>query len=279
MVYNNYDLDLRGSGTGVSVIPGVGTNDTTFPIGNGFNIQTIGSGSLTQIKASDSPSSAVVPGSTNVSLAKYTVKPIGENYELRAVKFWVTSSSGVRNLNGTFYVKVNGATVYSAYASSISVTTATEYSLSSYPVLTAGVDSFITIEGSINSTATASDNYQVKDFQVTSAKRLTTNDLITNPTSATDANSISVKAATLSVTTLSTPVANSIVAGTTQYEYATIKLDASTGGEDVKISKIVVSSDGALLTEVQNLYLYKDSDTSPLTTTASTASNVSDGLL
>ncbi|MEK7651108.1 MAG: peptidoglycan-binding domain-containing protein [Patescibacteria group bacterium] len=273
VVYNNYDLDLRGSGTGVSVIPGVGTNDTTFPIGNGFNIQTIGSGSLTQIKASDSPSSAVVPGSTNVSLAKYTVKPIGENYELRAVKFWVTSSSGVRNLNGTFYVKVNGATVYSAAASSISVTTATEYSLSSYPVLTAGVDSFITIEGSINSTATASDNYQVKDFQVTSAKRLTTNDLITNPTSATDANSISVKAAALSVTTLSTPVANSIVAGTTQYEYATIKLDASTGGEDVKISKIVVSSDGALLTEVQNLYLYKDSDTSPLTTTASTASN------
>ncbi len=273
VVYNNYDLDIRGSGTAVSVIPGAGTNDTTFPIGNGFNIQTIGSGSLTQIKASDSPSSAVVPGSTNVSLVKYTLKPIGENYELRAVKFWITSSSGVRPLTGTVYVKVNGAIVYSTAASSISVTTATEYTLSSYPVLTAGQNSAITIEGSVNSTATAVDNYQVQDFQVTSAKRLTTNDLVTNPTSATDGNTISVKAAALAVTTLSTPVANSIVAGTTQHEYATIKLDASTGGEDVRISKIVVSSDSANLTEVQNLYLYKDSDTSPLTTTASTASN------
>ncbi|MEK7089839.1 MAG: hypothetical protein AAB920_03420, partial [Patescibacteria group bacterium] len=80
VVYNNYDLDLRGNATGVSVIPGAGTNDSTFPIGNGFNVQTVGSGSLTQLKSSDSPSAAVVPGSTNVSLAKYTVKPIGENY-------------------------------------------------------------------------------------------------------------------------------------------------------------------------------------------------------
>lgn len=50
-------------------------------------------------------------------------------------------------------------------------------------------------------------------------------------------------------------------------------MDASTGGEDVKVSKVVITSDGASLPEVQNLYLYKDGDTSPLTTTGSTASN------
>jgi hypothetical protein len=272
VVYNNYDVDLRGVTTAVSVIPGAGTNDSTFPIGNGFNIQTIGSGSLTQIKASDSPSSAVVPGATNVSLAKYTLKPIGENYELRAVNFFVTSSSGGRFLTGTVYVKVNGAIVYSMAAAN-SLQTAATYTLSSYPVLTAGQNSTVEITGSVISTATAADNYQVKQFYVTSAKRLTTNDLVTNPTSATDANSISVKAAALAVTTLSTPVANSIVAGSTQYEYSTIKLDASTGGEDVRVSKITITSDGANLTEVQNLYLYKDSDVSPLTTTGSTASN------
>ncbi|MEK7759258.1 MAG: hypothetical protein AAB304_06615, partial [Pseudomonadota bacterium] len=273
VVYNNYDIDIRGVSTLVSVIPGAGTNDDSFPVGNGFNIQTIGSGSLTQTKASDSPSSAVVPGTTNVVLAKYTVKPTGENYELRQVKFYIATSATGIALTGTVYVKVNDAIVYSAAASTISVDTATAYTLSSYPVITSGQNSVITIEGSINSTATTASTYLVKSFQISNAKRLTTNDLVTNPTSATDANTISVKAAALAMTTLSTPVANSVVAGTSQYEYATIKLDASTGGEDVKISKIIVTGDGANLTEVQNFYLYKDSDASPLTTSASTASN------
>ena len=272
-VYNNYDIDLRGATTLVSVIPGVGSKDTAFPIGNGFNIQIIGSGSLTQMKATDSPSSAVVPGATSVVLAKYTVKPTGENYELRAVKFYVASSSGVTKLSGTVYVKVNDAIVYSVAASSISVTTSTEYTLSSYPVITSGVNSTITISADINSSATSADNYQVKSFQITTAKRITTNDIVTNPTSATDANSIAVKSATLVVTTLATPVANSVVAGTSQYEYSTIKLDASTGGEDVKVSKITITTGSGNLTEVQNLNLYKDSETSPLVTTASTAAN------
>lgn len=272
-VYNNYDIDLRGATTLVSVIPGPGTNDTAFPIGNGFNIQTIGSGSLTQTKASDSPSSAVTPGSTNVVLAKYIIRPTGENYELRQVKFYIATSSTGIDLTGTVYVKVNGAIVYSAAASGISKTTATAYSLSSYPVINASVDTTLTIEGSISSSATTVDTYQVKSFQITSAKRITTNDIVTNPTSATDGNSISVKSATLVITTLSTPVANSVVAGTSQYEYATIKLDASTGGEDVKVSKITITSDGANLTEVQNLNIYKDSETSSLSTTAGTSAN------
>ncbi|TSA45159.1 hypothetical protein D4R51_02365, partial [bacterium] len=273
VVYNNYDIDLRGAGTGVSVIPGGGSNDSTFPVGNGFNIQTVGSGSLTQIKASDSPSSAVVPGSTGVVLAKYNVKPIGENYELRAVKFYIATTTTGVFLTGTVYVKVNGATVYSTGASSISPSAATEYTLSSYPVITAGQDSVITIEGSILSSATTASTYQVKSFQITSAKQLVTNSLVSNPTSATDANVVSVKAAALKVTTLATPVEASIVAGTSQYEYATVQLDATTGGEDVSISKIIVTSDGNNLPDVQNLYFYKDSVTSPLTTSASTASN------
>jgi len=275
VVYNNYDIDLRGASTAVSVIPGSGSNDSAFPIGNGFNIQTIGSGSLTLTKASDSPSSAVTPGSTNVVLAKYTARPTGESYEVRQVKFYVATSttSGAVALTGTVYVKVNGAIVYSVGASSIDNDAVTTVNLSSYPVLTSGQDSIITIEGNINSSATAVSTYQVKSFQITSAKRLITNDLVTNPSSAVDGNSIAVKAATLAVTTMATPVANSIVIGTSQYEYATVKLDSSTGGEDVKVSKIVVTSDGLNLTEVQNLYFYKDNETNPLTTTASTATN------
>ncbi|MBI2011124.1 MAG: hypothetical protein HYS89_02780, partial [Candidatus Colwellbacteria bacterium] len=46
VVYNDYDIDLRGSATGVSILPTAASNsnDTSFPVGNGYNIQTIGSG-------------------------------------------------------------------------------------------------------------------------------------------------------------------------------------------------------------------------------------------
>ena len=67
-----------------------------------------------------------------------------------------------------------------------------------------------------------------------------------------------------------------MVAGTNNYEFATIQLNAQSSGEDVKISKIVVTDtlgDGTTYTGVSNLLMYKDSDTTPLSTTASTASN------
>jgi len=282
--YNDYDMDIRGATTGVSIIPTATGNDITFPLGNLWNMTTIGSGSITLQKASDTPSSAVTPGANNVVLAKYLVKPTGENYELRKVQFYIATSSSyasAHSLSGTVYVKVNGATVYSVAASSISKTTATEVSLSTYPVLTAGQDNTLTVEGSISTSATASDTYQVLDMQLTSAKRLVSNDLLSTTdtglnTGAVDALTIPVSAAKLVVTTLSQPVANSVVVGSSAYEFAQIQLNAQSGGEDVKVSSIVVTNTlggGAALTDVSNLLMYKDSDTSALSTTASTATN------
>jgi len=276
VVYNNYDIDLRGASTDVSVIPGAGSNDSSFPIGNGFNTQTIGSGSMTLTRSIDSPSTAVAPGSTSVVLAKFKAKPTGENYELRQVSFYIaTSSSGV-DLTGTVYVKVNDAIVYSTAASSISNTAATTYTLSSYPILTSGQDNIITVEGSISSSATSASNYTVTSFDLIQAKRLVTNDLVDPGVSAVSGLQIAVNAASLKVTTLSVPVSNSVVIGTNGHEYARIELSAEGSGENVKVSKIVVDHvEGSNLTEVGNLLIYKDNEEDPLATTASTATNAS----
>lgn len=280
VTYNDYDIDVRGATTGVSIIPTATGNDTTFPVGNAWNQTTIGSGGITLQRATDSPSSAVTPGATNVVLAKYTVKPTGENYELRQVKFWVEMGS-THALSGTVYVKVNNAIVYSVAASSISTSSASTINLSSYPILTAGQDSTIAIEGSISSSATASDTYKVKAFDLTSAKRLTSNDLLSDgdtglAVATTDGLTIPVQAAKIAVTTLSAPVANSVVLGTSDYEFAQIQLNAQSGGEDVKISTIVVTAtkgSSAEYTDVSNLRMFKDSETTALSTTASTATN------
>ncbi|MFH1162084.1 MAG: peptidoglycan-binding domain-containing protein [Candidatus Jorgensenbacteria bacterium] len=279
VVYNNYDINLRGATTGVSVIPSPGTNDTSFPLGNAYNQTTIGSGTITLTRALDSPSSAVVPGATSVVLAKFNAKPNGENYELRQVSFYITTST-LGTLTGTVYVKVNGVIAYSAGASTFSTGAVVTVALSSYPTLTAGVDNPIIIEVSaIPSTATSASSYTVTGFNIEQVKRLITNDILSNgdtglTTSDVNGLTIAAKAAAMSVTTLSTPGVSSVVAGTNGYEYATFQLNAQSGGEDVKVSSIVVDHvEAANLTEVANLYIYKDAETSPLVTTASTATN------
>lgn len=281
VVYNNYDIDLRGASTGVSVIPGSGSNDTGFPIGNGFNIQTIGTGTVTLTKSSTSPTSATVPGAQNVVLAKYNLKPSGENMELRQVSFYIATTTGTgttsaQSLTGTVFVKVNDSTVYSTGASNVSKTSATTFTLSSYPTLTADKDSVVEVVASVSTNATSNDNYTVKSFDIIQVKRLITNDLLDPGVGAVDGNQIAVKAASLAVTTLPTPVVGSVVVGTTQHLFATVQLNAQAGGEDVKVSQIVLDHvESGNLAEISNLYLYKDNETTPLSTSNSTASNAS----
>jgi hypothetical protein len=274
VVYNNYDIDLRGVTTGVSVIPGNGSTDSSFPVGNGYNIQTIGSGTASLSRAVDSPTASVTPGANNVVLAKFNAKPNGENMELRQVAFYIATSSSGTLLTGTVYVKVNDQTVYSTAVSNIGVAAETVVTLSSYPVLTTGVDNPITIEVSVNSSANANSTYQVKIFDLRQVKRLVTNDLMDPATGAVDGNLIAVRAAAISVVTLSTPVANSVVAGTNDFEFATIQLNAQSSGETVKVSKVIVTGNGSTTpnTNIGNYRLYKDSDTSPLSVTANTDS-------
>ncbi len=277
VVYNNYDIDLRGASTGISVIPSAGSGDTSFPIGNGYNIQSIGSGTVTLTRASDSPSSVVVPGATSVTLARFNAKPIGENYELRQVAFYIATSTDAAalDLTGTVYVKVNGAIVYSVAASSVSNTTKTTVSLSSYPTLTSGVNNLIEVLGDISSSATTASTYKVTEFDLIQAKRLVTNDLVDPGTGETNGLTISVNAGSLIVTTLSTPVANSVVVGINDYEFATIQLNALASGEDVKVSRIIVTDSKVAgeYSHIANLLVYKDSETSPLPTSATTATN------
>ncbi len=281
-VYNDYDLDLRGAATGISVIPGGGSNDTSFPIGEGANLQTFGSGSVSLSRASDSPSSSVAPGSSGVTLVKFIARPTGENYELRKVSFYISSSTSAKPLTGTVYVKVNGATVYSAAASGFTdAASADTVSLSSYATLTAATDNTIEIVTDIQSSATSSSAYQVKSFDLVQAKRLITGDIVDPGTGTVDGYSLSVSSGALAVTTLVQPPANSVVAGTVNYELARFTLNASAGGETVKISKITITHNGSSTvdTNLGNYKLLVDvdgdglfSDESALATTAATDS-------
>ncbi|MFA5933781.1 MAG: hypothetical protein WC795_00970 [Candidatus Paceibacterota bacterium] len=280
VVEENGDVDLRGVSTGAGLLPAAGTTDTSFPIGDAtnYNLVTIGSGTLTFVRATDSPSVAVVPGANDVVLAKYRVKPVGENMELRQVSFGLDQDASSVALTGTVFVKVNGAVVYSAAANTTNfpvVGTASARSLSSYYVLPAGTDSFIEVTASISSSATSSDAYFVNDFDITSVKRLLTNDTIDPTVSVSDGFTRAVQAASLSVTTLTTPVAASVVAGTNNFELANFEFNAQSSGEDARISSIVVTDTiggAAAYSNIANLVM-KDSAGTVMNTSSSTSVN------
>lgn len=283
VIYNDYDTDVRGVTTGASILPEGGSNDPTFPIGNSstsYNTVTIGSGTLTLVRDSASSSAAITPGATNVELAKFDIQPYGEDMELRQISFGIdqNGNSGTA-LTGTVSVKIDGSTVYSADASTFAKNgDAATKTLSSYPILKAGVQSVLTVEANVSSSATTSDSYYVNDMNLILVKRVVTNDLYTPTTSAIDGLTRNVQGAKLTVTTLATPVATSVVAGTNGFELARIELSASGSGESVKVSKLVVTdtlgNGGSDYSGVNNLMMYNASDlNTALQTSSSTNTN------
>ncbi|MFA7653873.1 MAG: hypothetical protein WCX97_02410 [Candidatus Magasanikbacteria bacterium] len=279
VIYNDYDLAVKGATTGAYVLSTYGSNDTAFPVGDGdstttWNKVTIGTGTLSFNKDASSPSNAVAPGATNVVLAKYYVKAIGEDMELRKVNLGIVQVDSA--LTGNVYIKVNGANVWSGAASGFTAagTAVGSFALNSYPLLTANQVTYITVEGNVPSTATSGVSYTVNDMDVTEVRKILSNAIADPTVVPADGNQISVNAASLSAKTLTTPMAQSIVAGTTGFTFANIELSANTSGEEVRISSLVISdtgTDSSVWTHVANLVLYDG--TNQLTTSNSTATN------
>lgn len=268
VVYNNYDVAVKGASSGAFLL-----SSSTFPVGSGFNTMTMGSGTLSFNKDTSSRSTAVTPGSNGVELAKFYIKPMGEDMELRKITLSVVSSSAV--LTGSLTVKVNGSAVWSTDGTGFG--SVSNQTLSTYPTLTAGQNSYITVEGNIMSGASNSATITVS-LQPTQVRRLITNDIHTPSVNSASGNQLVIQAGALQVTNLSTPVAQSLVAGSTGVELAKFEFNPGvvSSGEDVKVSKIIVSDStstpGGALTDIGNLALY-DANGNQIQTTNSTATN------
>lgn len=280
VVYNNYDAALTGVTTGANLLPAVGSTDTTFPIGDAtnYNKATINTGTVTFNKDATSPSGSVVPGASNIVLAKFFAKPNGEDMELRKVGFGVvTGTASV--FTGSLTIRVNGAAVYTATPADIANTSTeaslTSVTLSSYPILTNGQNNTITVEGNISTSATNGATSTIA-LDLTQVRRAVTNDTLDPSVSVSNGNQMTVQAAALKTTNLSTPVAQSLVPGTSAATLATIELNAGSvsSGEDVKVSKVIISDviSGGSLANISNLALF-DQNNNQLPTSASTATN------
>ena len=276
VTYNNYDVVVTGQTTGANLLPAVGSTDTTYPIGDATNNNkvTVGSGTTSFNKDTTSPTAAITPGSSNVVLAKYYAKPTGENMELRTIAMGVvTGTASV--FTGSLTVRVNGASVAVLTPTDIAnhATTLTSVTLSTYPTLVAGQNNYVTVEGNISSSATNGATTTVY-MDLTQVRRLITNDIMDPGVGIVASNQLTIQAAALRVTNLALPVAQSVVAGTSNKELANIELNAGvvSSGEDVKVTSIIISQTktAGAVTDFGNLVLY-DAAGNALPTTGSTS--------
>ncbi len=273
---NDYDLKVMGNTSAhyiLATADGSGTNDSTFPVGDasGYTDMTLASGSLTWNKSGENPTSNYAVGEADVILGSFDVKATGEDIEIRKVSFAVlesTSGSTSTSLDGSVFIKADGQTLYSAaFARSMFTGTNTDVtesskSLSTFLTVPAGETKRIDIVGTIGSAAASTDSYGAV-FNVAQNKRLTTGDLQTPTASIVNAAVRSVKAAALTVNNITMAASGTykIVAGTNGALVGKYVLDASSGGEDVRVNSIVVSQgnggSAASVTDWSNWRLYR----------------------
>jgi hypothetical protein len=200
-IQSDYDVLVKGVSTGFYILPS-SFLDTSSTSG-WFNM---GSGTLTVNKNIASPAGNISSGAQNVVLAKFDVKAVGENMELRKMGLGIDragSTGSLKNLTGNVVVRdAADGTVYLTVAASTASLYAggAQNNLSSYINLTANQTKTLEVVGTIDSTATSASKYQAQigNFY---AKRASSLDFADNlPTSgntSTAANQLTVNATSL----------------------------------------------------------------------------------
>ncbi|PIT87124.1 MAG: hypothetical protein COU31_04575 [Candidatus Magasanikbacteria bacterium CG10_big_fil_rev_8_21_14_0_10_40_10] len=205
-VQNEYDVIVKDKALGyylVSSDSGGGTwTAEASAAATGYYI--IKSGAVTLSKASDSASGQVSAGADDFVLAKFNVKAVGEDMEIRKIGIAITTPSGSSYvLSGNVQLRVGNTVLLSfsgAYSTAL-YSTGSQRTLSQYLTIKSGQTAVLEVVGNINDSATSADSYLVGigNFY---AKRLSTKDFVDNqPSSAysTQGNTVTVNSTSVTL--------------------------------------------------------------------------------
>jgi len=185
-VQSEYDVLVKDNSLGYFLVPTDG--DGTAP----WSSETASdgyfkmkSGSATVSKASDSPSGFISAGATDIVLASFDVKAVGEDIELRKMGLQIatTSESYAKHLTGTVKVKSGDLTLFTVSAGDTAYTlygsNSTQYTMSQYLTIKAGETKNIKVIASVSPNATSTSDFTAKigNFYM---KRMSTLDYVDN---------------------------------------------------------------------------------------------------
>ncbi|MBU3934791.1 hypothetical protein KKC00_02420, partial [Patescibacteria group bacterium] len=231
------------------------------------NPQTINAGALNLSKSSSTPATGKISTGSDIVLGIFDFDAKGE--EMRITGMTVEATLGTTTVAQVTLVKIydeNGTIVagpkdlggtYPAGTVSFTDTFIVPVGIHKYTVKAKIADAVAdasTIKVGIDKPGTTAS------FIV---KGMTSGDTIT-ATPATDvaANTLTVAAGALKVTTMSSPAGRSVAVGTTDFIWATFSLDAAGSGEDVNVTSITPTVTNAVVTaqedDIDNATLWAD---------------------
>ncbi len=254
------DINLEDNEYGVSVIP-AGLPATT-------DSREINSGSMTIVKATDSPSDQVIQNANNVVVAKYTLTAYGEKIKVESLKVKTSNSDGLDN--GRLYV--NGSQIGSTLDIAAGGTT---YNLGSSLIVEPGKPVTLEVRADIKD---ENSNTLTGNFTVTlvkgdkNAQAMDSLKLLNAPSGDKPANQLTVVTGSLAVAKNTSYSNQNTIAGVSKYKLGSYIITVA-AGEDVNISSFTVGITGGDLTKLTNLYVtYGKSSTTPKDEVSSTNS-------
>src|SRR3989344_8342766 len=274
------DLSVVGKTYGYGITPPTsGTGFDADSIWYAGSVVTINAGTITVSNDVGVPSQNVAINLANQPLAGFTVDVKGEPVSVGSIVFNLsTIGNEAQDITNVTIVDQNGAVlagpkdgVGTTANGGLAALTFTDSV--TFPV---GVTK-IMLKGKLGTDFVTNDTVQASttpSSQWTTVTGQTTGTTITpSPSSAVTGSNMTVKAASLTVSMASDPVAQTVVAGVSGFTFAKYNLIANSSGEDIRVSQLLLDySAGGTATNVRNCQLY---DGATSLTTGSRAVNPS----
>ncbi|MDP7365687.1 MAG: hypothetical protein QGH83_00295 [Candidatus Pacebacteria bacterium] len=246
------DINLSGETFGYGITPPTsGTGITAGNIWFPGSTVTVSGGSITVNQDTSVISDTIAVNLAGQTLAAFKVKIQGEPVSVGQIVFDVATTTGAWTglLTDVTLVDSNGAvaagpvdqTETAAGAASITFTDSVTFPIG---------EGTYTVKGKVASTAASDGTYRFTTNPAsdwTSVTGDTTGNTITPGPSGDQAlQTMTVKAAAVTLSTSNTPAAQNVVAGAQDYTFTNIQFDTTSSGEDVKFTTFLMnySTDG-----------------------------------
>lgn len=209
---------------------------------NPSDTTTIGTGTLTFSKE-PLTSLNVASGGTQQVLGKFKTVVDGEGITVTRLVIYATSSRALTNLTNLTIYNESGQAVVGPIDPTVRATGSFDGRATSTDTVVFPVGNAVyTIKGNLSTTYTNSNTVQVgiaaPAATITAKGEVTNNTLTPSPTSDVTTDTVTVKAANLTVSTNTDPAAQTVIVGTSAFKFADFTISASNSGEDVRITSI-----------------------------------------
>lgn len=236
------DIKVKGKTYGFYITPTYATSNTTSPYWNNTSYTTVSTGTLS-VSKKILTNTYLAEGSTQVVVGSFNFRAQGEPTIITSIKFDVTTSSAAGAITNVTIYDENGGVVAGPVDPTTGSSPADTVTLTDTWTVPVG-EHVYTVKADLDSNFSAGDTLYMEidtpDADIVAKGETTNNTVTASPTTAVAGDTMTVRIGALNVSVLNTPVAQTIVAGTSGFTFANFVLDASSAGEDIKITQLYV---------------------------------------